>query len=152
MEDSSWDLSAYAGIKLSIEKADGAWLSTSNQGRTNHRLTCRAEKRYTLILKDELLPANPDNGREQASISYEADFELSTGGKEERFVFVPWASLNATYRGKVCLNVLDTYCEADPTELVAEEGRATSRHEACQAHQYHDAEVSTRLARPVVIC
>ncbi|KAK5132921.1 hypothetical protein LTR08_008367 [Meristemomyces frigidus] len=80
-EDQSWDLSEYVGIKLNIEKAD--------------------KKRYTLILKDELLPANPENGREQASISYEADFELSLGKSHDRFVFVPWKSLNPTYRGKL---------------------------------------------------
>ena len=69
--------------------------------RAHHWLTLCAAKRYTLILKDELLPANPDNGREQASISYEADFDLSASKEHDRFVFIPWASLNPTYRGKV---------------------------------------------------
>ena len=96
-----------------------------NHGRITKCLTCRVEKRYTLILKDELLPANPDNGREQASISYEADFEL---GKHDKFVFVPWASLNATYRGKVGWNVVDAYHEYELTEQLAEEGRETSRY------------------------
>jgi len=68
-------------------------------------LTLRAEKRYTFILKDEILPPNPDNGREQATISYEADFELPPqtipGEAHDRQVFIPWKSLNPTYRGKV---------------------------------------------------
>lgn len=62
------------------------------------------EKRYTFILKDELFSPRED-GREQASISYEADFELPPqtipGEAQGGFVFIPWASLNATYRGKV---------------------------------------------------
>ena len=35
-----------------------------------------AEKRYTLILKDTLLSRDPDTGREQATISWECDFDL----------------------------------------------------------------------------
>jgi hypothetical protein len=65
----------------------------------------RAEKRYTLTLKDELLPTNETNGREQASISYECDFELPPqtipGDTTDRLVFIPWSSLNATYRGRL---------------------------------------------------
>ncbi|THW87528.1 CIA30-domain-containing protein [Aureobasidium pullulans] len=82
-EHRSWDLSAYAGIVLDIAEAD--------------------DKRYTFILKDELLPRNPDNGREQATISWEYDFKpcfgessLEKGG----LVFVPWSGLKPTYRGK----------------------------------------------------
>ncbi|KAI4722465.1 CIA30-domain-containing protein [Aureobasidium sp. EXF-10727] len=81
-EDRSWDLSGYAGIVLDIAEADG---------------------KYTFILKDELLPRNPDNGREQATISWEYDFKpcfgrssLEKGG----LVFVPWSGLKPTYRGK----------------------------------------------------
>ena len=63
------------------------------------------EKRYTVILKDELLPKNEDNGREQATISYECDFELppqaEPGETEDRKVFIPWKSFNPTYRGRV---------------------------------------------------
>jgi hypothetical protein len=63
------------------------------------------EKRYTLTLKDELLPTNETNGREQASISYECDFELPPqtipGDATDRVVFIPWSSLNATYRGRL---------------------------------------------------
>lgn len=63
------------------------------------------EKRYTFILKDELLPPNPENGREQATISYETDFELPPqtvpGETRDRYVFIPFKSLNPTYRGKV---------------------------------------------------
>ncbi|KAK4547375.1 hypothetical protein LTR36_001031 [Oleoguttula mirabilis] len=84
-DNRKWDLSKYAGIKLDIEKGD--------------------KKRYTFILKDELLAPNPENGREQASISYEADFELPPpaqhGSTHDSFIFIPWESLKPTYRGKL---------------------------------------------------
>ncbi|KAI4834018.1 CIA30-domain-containing protein, partial [Aureobasidium sp. EXF-8845] len=82
-DDRGWDLSDYAGIVLDIAEAD--------------------DKRYTFILKDELLPRNPDNGRDQATISWEYDFKpcfgessLEKGG----LLFVPWSGLKPTYRGK----------------------------------------------------
>ncbi|EME88004.1 uncharacterized protein MYCFIDRAFT_48226 [Pseudocercospora fijiensis CIRAD86] len=84
-EDREWDLSDYAGIEICVAKGD--------------------KKRYTFILKDKLLPPDPENGREQASISYECDFELppqtKPGPAHERFVFIPWSSFNATYRGRL---------------------------------------------------
>lgn len=78
-EDTTWDLSAYSGIRLDLGKSDG--------------------KRYTFILKDELLPRNPGNGREQATTSWEYDFEVSTQ-RESEFVFVAWDQFTPTYRGK----------------------------------------------------
>lgn len=77
-----WDLSAYDGILLELGKSDG--------------------KRYTFILKDELLPRDPDNGREQATISWEYDFEIGghKAGAESSVVFIPWKRLKPTYRGK----------------------------------------------------
>jgi hypothetical protein len=48
-EDWKWDLSEFDGIELVICKAD--------------------ERQYTFILKDSLLPPNPDNGREQSTVS-----------------------------------------------------------------------------------
>ncbi|KAJ9668595.1 hypothetical protein H2201_001237 [Coniosporium apollinis] len=85
-EDRSWDLSAYDGIELDVEDADS--------------------KRYTFILKDELLPKNPENGREQSTISYEYDFQVqkdehsqSSSSKGTKIV-MPWDALKATYRGK----------------------------------------------------
>ncbi|KAI3478896.1 hypothetical protein L1887_59131 [Cichorium endivia] len=84
-EHETWDLSDYAGIQLDVAKGD--------------------KKRYTLILKDTLLTRNPDNGREQATISWECDFELPPqtvpGETRDRSVFIPWSSLNPTYRGKL---------------------------------------------------
>ncbi|KAI4846174.1 CIA30-domain-containing protein [Aureobasidium sp. EXF-8846] len=72
------------------------------QKPTAHTWTI-ADKRYTFILKDELLPRNPDNGRDQATISWEYDFKpcfgessLEKGG----LLFVPWSGLKPTYRGK----------------------------------------------------
>lgn len=63
------------------------------------------EKRYTFILKDELLPPDETTGREQSTISWECDFELppqtKPGETHDRSVFIPWTSLNPTYRGKL---------------------------------------------------
>lgn len=58
--------------------------------------------RYTLTTKDELLPKNPENGREQSTISYEYDFRVPEKSKEAdgSFIFIPWEALTATYRGK----------------------------------------------------
>ncbi|KAL1607881.1 hypothetical protein SLS60_002819 [Paraconiothyrium brasiliense] len=81
-EDNTWDVSNYDGIILDLGKSDG--------------------KRYTFILKDELLPRNPDNGREQATISWEYDFTVSEDAAqaESSFVYIPWKELKPTYRGK----------------------------------------------------
>jgi hypothetical protein len=68
-------------------------------------LNCYAEKRYTLILKDTLLSRDPDSGREQATISWECDFDLPPqtvpGDVKNKIVFIPWSALNPTYRGKL---------------------------------------------------
>ncbi|KAF1356940.1 complex I intermediate-associated protein 30-domain-containing protein [Delphinella strobiligena] len=94
-EDRTWNLSDYAGILLDIAEADA--------------------KKYTFILKDNLLDRNPDNGREQATISWEYDFEmLQTIGAREKAktesVFIPWSNLKPTYRGK-------ENHDADPLDL-----------------------------------
>lgn len=63
-------------------------------------------KRYTLNLKDELLPQNQENGREQATVTYEYDFEAPNTSKENEDddattkLYVPWSSFKPTYRGK----------------------------------------------------
>ncbi|GAB7361111.1 hypothetical protein MBLNU230_g1149t1 [Neophaeotheca triangularis] len=84
-DDLGFDLHKYAGITLHLAKGD--------------------KKRYTFILKDEVLPKNSNDGRDQASISYECDFELppqaEPGHSHDRTVFIPWESLNPTYRGKL---------------------------------------------------
>ncbi|KAF2661381.1 NADH:ubiquinone oxidoreductase complex I intermediate-associated protein 30 [Lophiostoma macrostomum CBS 122681] len=81
-DDRIWDLSSYDGIKIRLGKCDS--------------------KRYTFILKDEVLEKNPENGREQSTVSYEYDFEVSedVALSEENFVFVGWDDLKPTYRGK----------------------------------------------------
>jgi len=66
-------------------------------------------------LKDNLLDRNPENGREQATISWEYDFEvLQTIGADEKAktdsVFIPWSNLKPTYRGK-------DKKDADPLDL-----------------------------------
>jgi hypothetical protein len=76
------------------------------------------EKKYTFNIKDELLPPNPDNGREQSTISYEYDFDfLSDSGSPvgnmeatpeslvgtvlaNPYIIIPWREFKATYRGK----------------------------------------------------
>jgi hypothetical protein len=58
-----------------------------------------------LILKDTLLSRDPDSGREQATISWECDFDLPPqtvpGDVKNKTVFIPWSALNPTYRGKL---------------------------------------------------
>ncbi|PNS19843.1 hypothetical protein CAC42_7810 [Sphaceloma murrayae] len=83
-EDRTWDLSDFAGIRLKIDNADG--------------------KKYTLILKDSLLPRNPDNGREQATTSYEYDFQTTSPASLDHpsstTIHIPWSSFEPTYRGR----------------------------------------------------
>lgn len=76
-----WNLSDYEGITLTLGDAD--------------------KKKYTIILKDEILPRS-ENGREQSTISYEYDFAVTeeSTSKEPSTVFIPWSNLTATYRGK----------------------------------------------------
>ncbi|KAH8665880.1 complex I intermediate-associated protein 30-domain-containing protein [Tricladium varicosporioides] len=73
-EDRSWDLSQYDGLCLDLKEGDG--------------------KKYTLTVKDKLLPKR-DDGRDQSTVSWEFDFE----GKEGK-VIVGWEDLKATYRGR----------------------------------------------------
>lgn len=60
-------------------------------------------KKYTVTLKDEILPRRPD-GREQSSISWEYDFivpgstDQSSGGP--LVVAIPFTSFQPTYRGR----------------------------------------------------
>jgi Complex I intermediate-associated protein 30 (CIA30) len=48
------------------------------------------------MLKDEILPQRPD-GREQSSVSWEADFRPA---KEGEMVLLGWRDFKATYRGR----------------------------------------------------
>lgn len=59
-------------------------------------------KTYTFVIKDTLLPKNPEDGREQSTISWEYDFSFAEDSvqAESSFLYVPWKSLKATYRGK----------------------------------------------------
>ncbi|KAF2495960.1 CIA30-domain-containing protein [Lophium mytilinum] len=84
-DDALWDLSDYDGIQLKIDtsKADS--------------------KRYTFIIKDELLPKNTENGREQSTISWEYDFSIDpkdSASDHNLLLFIPWDSLKPTFRGK----------------------------------------------------
>ncbi|KAF4227777.1 hypothetical protein CNMCM6805_002599 [Aspergillus fumigatiaffinis] len=74
-DDLSWDLSDADGLELDIASSDG--------------------KVYTLVLKDRLLPKQPD-GREQSTVSWEYEFRTA----ERAIVRVRWGHLRATYRGR----------------------------------------------------
>lgn len=69
-------------------------MAREKEGKRNENADLVAEKRYTLILKDELLPPDHQTGREQATISYECDFELppqtEPGESHNRSVFIPF--------------------------------------------------------------
>ncbi|KAF2094814.1 NADH:ubiquinone oxidoreductase complex I intermediate-associated protein 30, partial [Rhizodiscina lignyota] len=81
-DERSWDLSKYDGVELKIKKADSM--------------------KYTFTIKDELLPRNPENGREQSTTSYEFDFSFDSRVLKDGddAIFIPWSDLKATYRGK----------------------------------------------------
>ena len=98
-EDRTWDLTGYDGIELKIGKAD--CMAIVAFPRSTQLSGCAA-KRYTFILKDDILPKDPDTGREQSAISYEYDFSPSSSGarSSDSTIFIPWSSLKATYRGR----------------------------------------------------
>lgn len=51
---------------------------------------------FTLTLKDQI-PGDRGDGRDQAGISWETDFQVpSDGGRVE----IPWNEFRATYRGR----------------------------------------------------
>ena len=87
-----WDLSAYDGIRIRVGGGDG--------------------KKYTLTVKDALPEAKREDGREQAGVSWEADFSgrgnAADGRPAEgvpseddvRMVEFKWKDFRATYRGK----------------------------------------------------
>lgn len=80
-----WDVSGYDALVLDVARAD--------------------DRRYTLTLKDEVLPRRPD-GRDQSSVSWEYDFKVgaaaadgaSTAGSTR--VVIPFGEFKPTYRGK----------------------------------------------------
>ncbi|KAF9875996.1 complex I intermediate-associated protein 30 [Colletotrichum karsti] len=69
------DLSEYDGVVIKVLESDS--------------------KKYTLTLKDEILPKGED-GREQSTISWEYDFVSEEPGE----VKIPWDDFKPTYRGK----------------------------------------------------
>lgn len=87
-----WDVSAYDALVLDVARAD--------------------DRRYTLTLKDEVLPRRPD-GRDQSSVSWEYDFVVpagkdgAAGGGDgggssagSTRVVIPFGEFKPTYRGK----------------------------------------------------
>ncbi|KAI0010368.1 NADH:ubiquinone oxidoreductase complex I intermediate-associated protein 30 [Xylariaceae sp. FL0662B] len=77
----SWDVSGCRGLCLKF-KDDGG----GGDG-----------KKYTLVLKDEVLPRRPD-GRERGTVSWEYDFASRDAGAEP--LFIPWKDFKPMYRGK----------------------------------------------------
>jgi hypothetical protein len=83
-----WDISGHDVLVLDVARAD--------------------DRRYTLTLKDEVLPRGPD-GRDQSTISWEYDFVVGTaaGGSGSGTalagstrVVIPFKDLQPTYRGR----------------------------------------------------
>jgi hypothetical protein len=101
-DDVSWDLSGYDGIQLKIDttKADGVYFLVVF---ASNILTRSLDKRYTFTFKDELLPRNHLDGREQSTISWEYDFSIDAkdhASNHNLLLFIPWDSLKPMYRGK----------------------------------------------------
>ncbi|KAI5467666.1 complex I intermediate-associated protein 30-domain-containing protein [Mariannaea sp. PMI_226] len=71
------DLSAYQGLSLSLEG-----------GASGHK--------FTLTIKDTI-PGDRGDGRDQAGVSWEADFEPPAEGGD---IELPWGKFRATYRGR----------------------------------------------------
>lgn len=76
-----WDLAGYNLLVLHVARADG--------------------KKYTITLKDEVLPKRPD-GREQSTVSWEYDFVVEAGESADGStkVTIPFKDFEPTYRGK----------------------------------------------------
>ncbi|KAK0660000.1 Uncharacterized protein DIS24_g3567 [Lasiodiplodia hormozganensis] len=81
-ENRTWNIDGYDGIQIEVAKSDS--------------------KKYTFNIKNQLLPPDPNTGREQSTISYEYDFFApspnATG--ETTTIFIPWKDFKATYRGR----------------------------------------------------
>lgn len=77
----AWDLADYGLLVLDVARADG--------------------KKYTITLKDEVLPKRPD-GREQSTVSWEYDFvvEPDESAVASKKVVIPFKDFEPTYRGK----------------------------------------------------
>lgn len=59
----------------------------------------RLVKKYTVTLKDTILPKRPD-GREQSTVSWEADFVSGDSPGKETTITLPFENFKPTYRGK----------------------------------------------------
>lgn len=88
-----WDVSGYDALVLDVDAAGAA-----------ERTRAKKDKKYTVTLKDEILPRRPD-GRDQSTVSWEYDFVVGgpgsgTGGEKNVVVVIPFKDFKPTYRGR----------------------------------------------------
>lgn len=86
-DDRPWDFSQFEGLQIIIDASQ------------------TDDKMYTFILKDELLPPDPDTGRERSTVSWEYDFgakdiSLTEAQPGLKAVTIPWKAFKPTYRGR----------------------------------------------------
>ncbi|KAK8250459.1 complex I intermediate-associated protein 30-domain-containing protein [Phyllosticta capitalensis] len=84
-DDRTWNLEDYEGVEIvmvTTEKSE--------------------DKMYTFNIKNQLLPPDPDTGREQSTISYEFNFRAQHNkcSAAKMALFVPWKYFRASYRGR----------------------------------------------------
>lgn len=76
-----WDISAYGSLVLDVAHAD--------------------DKKYTITLKDEIVPKRPD-GRDQSTLSWEYDFVVGSSSSDNpgTKLVIPLDKFEPTYRGR----------------------------------------------------
>ena len=72
----AWDLSSYEGLQVEVVKGD--------------------DKKYTLILKDDVPEEKREDGRDKSAVNWQYDF---VAGADKSMVWVPWSSFKPVYRG-----------------------------------------------------
>ena len=86
-DDRHWDLSQFEGIQITIDPSQ------------------TDDKMYTFILKDEILPPDPDTGRERSTVSWEYDFSVNNTSLNDaqptpNTITILWKEFKPTYRGR----------------------------------------------------
>lgn len=101
-----WDVSGYHALVLDVDIA--------GCGEGDEATRPEKDKKYTLTLKDEVLPRRPD-GRDQSTISWEYDFFVGGAGSDadgetNSVLVIPFEDFKPTYRGR-------PKPDADPLDL-----------------------------------